>query len=417
MSDMTMGQRIAQRRKLLNLSQEALGEKLGVSRQAISKWEADGAIPEIDKLISMSKLFDVTVGWLLGTEEDTQKLQPEEFSEAQLKIVEEIVRRYTRQEPDPAQSQDRDKGKRKRKILICVAVIVLLLVGFRYYQYMNSVVTGVNNSVSSLYYFYNNLSSQMLEISHRMDELTAGPRLLSEYTLEAEAWEDLSGATVRFSGMRSTTQDGDEGRLSVWLDGVEVASVPCTLTGGLYSAKVDLPAANGYKFYFHVLHTGGDSSQQRLDKTNGCSDLKSVLTGHMYMEFEKISTQTYPGNWSKMEGLELFYVEPKLVAGSGKLQIQDMCLVLTSGTEILERIPLLEKGEACERNGYVTDFRDMTPFHFRLDMEIPEGILDREETVLSVELVLNNGTVVEQALYRWYRENGSLETEFMAPFS
>ena len=41
---MTIGQRIAERRKLLGISQEALGEQMGVSRQAISKWEADGAI-------------------------------------------------------------------------------------------------------------------------------------------------------------------------------------------------------------------------------------------------------------------------------------------------------------------------------------------------------------------------------------
>lgn len=38
---MTTGQRIAQKRKELNLSQEALGEALGVSRQSISKWESE----------------------------------------------------------------------------------------------------------------------------------------------------------------------------------------------------------------------------------------------------------------------------------------------------------------------------------------------------------------------------------------
>ena len=65
---MTIGQRIAEKRKELGLSQEALGEKLGVSRQAISKWESDTSVPEIDKLIVLSKLFGVSVGWLLGVE-------------------------------------------------------------------------------------------------------------------------------------------------------------------------------------------------------------------------------------------------------------------------------------------------------------------------------------------------------------
>ena len=46
---MTIGQRVGQKRKELGLSQEALGEQLGVSRQSIYKWESDSALPEIDK--------------------------------------------------------------------------------------------------------------------------------------------------------------------------------------------------------------------------------------------------------------------------------------------------------------------------------------------------------------------------------
>ena len=80
MADMTLGQRIAECRKKKGLSQEGLGEKLGVSRQAISKWEADGAVPEVDKLIGMSKLFGVSVGWLLGIEAEAAPEQPELLS-------------------------------------------------------------------------------------------------------------------------------------------------------------------------------------------------------------------------------------------------------------------------------------------------------------------------------------------------
>ena len=46
---MTVGQRIAQKRKELGLSQEALGDKLGVSRQSIYKWESGSALPEVEK--------------------------------------------------------------------------------------------------------------------------------------------------------------------------------------------------------------------------------------------------------------------------------------------------------------------------------------------------------------------------------
>ncbi len=64
----TLGGRIQAGRKSAGLSQEALGEHLGVSRQAVSRWEADGAVPELEKLIAMSRLFGVTVGALLGVE-------------------------------------------------------------------------------------------------------------------------------------------------------------------------------------------------------------------------------------------------------------------------------------------------------------------------------------------------------------
>lgn len=66
---MTLGQRIQAGRSKLGLSQEALGERLGVTRQSVSKWEADGAVPDTDKLIALSKLFGVSLNALLQVEE------------------------------------------------------------------------------------------------------------------------------------------------------------------------------------------------------------------------------------------------------------------------------------------------------------------------------------------------------------
>ena len=63
---MTIGERIAQLRKEHALSQEELGEQLNVSRQAIYKWESNASLPEVEKLIVLSRLFGVSVGYLLG---------------------------------------------------------------------------------------------------------------------------------------------------------------------------------------------------------------------------------------------------------------------------------------------------------------------------------------------------------------
>lgn len=65
---MTLGQRIQDLRRAAGLSQEGLGEKLNVSRQAVSKWEADVAVPELDKLIALGRLFGVSLSELLQLE-------------------------------------------------------------------------------------------------------------------------------------------------------------------------------------------------------------------------------------------------------------------------------------------------------------------------------------------------------------
>jgi len=57
-------------------SQEALAEKLGVSRQAVSKWENDQSEPEIASLLAISRLFQVTVDYLIREDSDCMK-QPD----------------------------------------------------------------------------------------------------------------------------------------------------------------------------------------------------------------------------------------------------------------------------------------------------------------------------------------------------
>ncbi len=62
---MTIGQRIMQIRVSSGLSQEEFGAKLGVSRQTVSKWELDTSIPELPKIVKISKLFSVSTDSVL----------------------------------------------------------------------------------------------------------------------------------------------------------------------------------------------------------------------------------------------------------------------------------------------------------------------------------------------------------------
>ena len=62
---MTVGDRIQSLRKSKSMSQEELADQVGVSRQAVSKWESEQATPDLDKVVIMSELFEVTTDYLL----------------------------------------------------------------------------------------------------------------------------------------------------------------------------------------------------------------------------------------------------------------------------------------------------------------------------------------------------------------
>ena len=66
---MTRGQRIQKLRSDASLSQEAFASMLGVSRQSVSKWEADRAFPEIDKLVVIAEKFGVSCDWIITGED------------------------------------------------------------------------------------------------------------------------------------------------------------------------------------------------------------------------------------------------------------------------------------------------------------------------------------------------------------
>ncbi len=72
---MTIGQKILQLRNDANISQEQLAETLGVSRQSVSKWEMDQALPQIDKVLQLSQLFSISTDELLQDKIEINKSQ------------------------------------------------------------------------------------------------------------------------------------------------------------------------------------------------------------------------------------------------------------------------------------------------------------------------------------------------------
>ncbi len=75
---MTIADRIQSLRKAKGISQEELADKIGVSRQAVSKWESEQSMPDLEKVVFLSEFFGVTTDYLL------KGIEPEKSACAQL---------------------------------------------------------------------------------------------------------------------------------------------------------------------------------------------------------------------------------------------------------------------------------------------------------------------------------------------
>lgn len=263
---MTIGQRIAQKRKELGLSQEALGEELGVSRQSIYKWESDSALPEIDKFIALSRLFGVSVGWLLG-QEDTEPpkntaADPEgsgELSEAQLKMVEEIVDRYLAAQP---------QSKMRRRWPMVLAVLAIFLAGVNLFSRLDRLNNQYNNLQSSVSNVTHSVNSQINGISNRVEELLkAQNHLTAEYSTVLTAC-DYARNTATFS-LRAVPKTYTQGMTAVFLadSGDGPAEFPAQAApGGAFTGEATVPLTDTISL--SVVFTAADAtrSTQLLDE-------------------------------------------------------------------------------------------------------------------------------------------------------
>lgn len=73
MNEMSLGQQLKKFRELKSLSQEDIAQKIGVTRQAVYKWENDKSYPDIDNLILLSELYNVTLDELIKGNESFKK--------------------------------------------------------------------------------------------------------------------------------------------------------------------------------------------------------------------------------------------------------------------------------------------------------------------------------------------------------
>lgn len=113
---MDFNNRLYQLRKQKGLSQEELANRLNVSRQTVSKWEVGDSTPDMEKLIAISDLFDISLDKLVMGKEDEVKSPTTTKSELVTVINEKMLT-----------NKNKKKVKSILKVVGIIAAIILLI--------------------------------------------------------------------------------------------------------------------------------------------------------------------------------------------------------------------------------------------------------------------------------------------------
>lgn len=266
---MTIGQRIAQKRKELALSQEALGDQLGVSRQSIYKWESDTALPEIDKLIALSRLYGVSVGWLLGVEDLPEP--PGEaagteaaLTEQQLRMVEEIAGRYIAAQPKP---------RKRRRWPFVAAGLILCLVLFHLFDRLGRMDDQYTDLQNSVYRVESSVNGQIGSLSSRVEEiLKAQNSLVADYHVElVGVWPENNTATFSAYAVPKTYVSGMS--VEFLAENGEPGSLPSVVgeeeLNQRFSATVTVPLTDQITLSALLILPDGTRQTQLLDQFEG----------------------------------------------------------------------------------------------------------------------------------------------------
>ena len=149
---MILADKIIDLRKKNGWSQEELAEKLGVSRQSISKWEGAQSVPDMNRILAMSRLFGVSTDYLLKDELEPEDAAPVPEAQARPDTDDLPLRQVTMEEAN-AYLDTREQASRlvAPGVALCILspVLLLVLLGLReYYGFMTELqVTGIGLAV------------------------------------------------------------------------------------------------------------------------------------------------------------------------------------------------------------------------------------------------------------------------------
>ena len=165
---MELYEKLYELRRASGMSQEELAERLGVSRQAVSKWESGATQPELSKLIELSKIYQVSVDALLSLEHAKEQQDSSPAAPAA-----EGAAQDTAEDAPAAKPDFRTFCAQHKKSIggAAVALAALIAVGAHYNSRINTLSTQVNDLRSQLYGVQSSLSNQINGISSTVSDI------------------------------------------------------------------------------------------------------------------------------------------------------------------------------------------------------------------------------------------------------
>ena len=252
---MTLGQRIQKLRKGAGLTQEQLAERMGVTRQAVSKWESDGGVPELDTLIAMSRLFHVTIAQLLGVEELRKSGVGSGEDGGQTQVgtglheaqVEAILRRYVEATRAQRQAPPSMYGKYgwKAPLLAVAGLAALMVLLGLFMNHVNSTIGNMRATLSNLQttvwdweYEISNIQSDIRQMQEEQNSLFSSlDSAVTGFDPEGETVE------VELAAVLKTYTPGTQLQFVlawVWADGTAGETASQWINGPEFRARLEL---------------------------------------------------------------------------------------------------------------------------------------------------------------------------------
>lgn len=283
-----IGAGLAQRRKQMGLSQEELARQIGVTRQAVSKWESGAALPSVDNIVELARVLEISVDELLQLKETTREsglsaesvgLLLDEHSSRQEKRIKRLVWALI-----------------AAAALLGAGIVVSILLGMQLAgnmeENLNLRITATNSQLQS------QISGIQSSIAGTVKQaLDEGSSLLADYGFRDYEYVHRSNAVEMkvFAYPKALGEYSDAEFYALLGDGTRV-SAPAEVTNGGFEAVLSLPAADGQEMYVDGYVCWNENGQTVTEKIFGwhiwLDELRLTLGGTGMNSLE----------WSKKDG-------------------------------------------------------------------------------------------------------------------